>query len=131
MRPGIHPDYPTSQPFTIAVCTSCAAAPATPLLQMLRASIRRCRHGMLVTTECLLGHFTCATRPPHEGVMLLLQPCSPQRTPTGPAQWVGPVSDTADARAVCEWLEQGNWQRHTLPDHLRAETNFARPSMRN
>jgi hypothetical protein len=121
----------TSHPFTIALCGRCSGAPATQLLQMLRASIRRCPHGMLVTTECLLGHLTCATRPPHEGVMLLLQPCSIQRTPTGPAQWMGPVNDIADARAVCDWLEEGHWQRHTLPDHQRAEANFARPSMRN
>lgn len=122
---------PTSHPFTIAICGSCGAGPAAQLLQMLRASIRRCPNGMLVTTECLLGHLTCATRPAHEGVMLLLQPCSIERTPTGPAQWMGPVNDTADTRAVCEWLEQGNWERRTLPDHLRAETNFARPSIRN
>jgi hypothetical protein len=122
---------PTSHPFTIAICGSCGAGPAAQLLQMLRASIRRCPHGMLVTTECLLGHLTCATRPSHEGVMLLLQPCSTQRLPVGPAQWMGPVNDTADARAVCDWLEQGNWEPHTLPDHLRGEANFVRPSIRN
>jgi len=121
----------TSDPFTVAICGSCAPAPAAQLLQMLRASIRRCPHGMLVTTGCLLGHLTCAGRPSREGVMLVLQPCSTRRIPTGPAQWVGPVNDTVDARAVCDWLEQGDWQRHALPVHLGAETNFARPSMRN
>ena len=123
--------YSTSHPFTVAICTSCAAEPAERLLPMLRASIRRCPHGMLVTTGCLLGHLTCATRPSQQGVLLLLQPCSTQRIPTGPAQWMGPVNDTEDARALCDWLEHGNWERHTLPAHLRAEANFARPSMRN
>jgi hypothetical protein len=86
---------------------------------------------MLVTTECLLGRLTCATRPSQQGVLLLLQPCSTQRIPTRPAQWMGPVNGTEDARAVCDWLERGNWECHTLPAHLRAEANFARPSMRN
>jgi len=36
----------TIRPFTVAICGSCAAAPAARLLQMLRASIRRCPHGM-------------------------------------------------------------------------------------
>jgi hypothetical protein len=71
----------TSHPFAVAICGSCAAEPAAQLLQMLRASIRRCPHAMLVTTGCLLGQLTCATRPPLEGVILLLQPCSTQRIP--------------------------------------------------
>jgi hypothetical protein len=121
----------TSRPFTVAVCTSCAAEPATRLLQMLRASVRRCPHGMLVITACLLGQFTCATRPSHNGVMLVLQPCSTDRIPTGPPQWVGPVNNSVDARTVRDWLEQGNWERHRLPDHLRAEATLARPSIRN
>jgi hypothetical protein len=121
----------TSDPFTVAICGSCAPAPAAQLLQMLRASIRRCPHGMLVTTGCLLGHLTCATRPSHQGALLLLQPCSTQRIPTGPAHWMGPVDDADDGRALCDWLEHGNWQRHPLPAHLRAEANFAKPSTRN
>ena len=121
----------TSHPFTVVICRNCAAQPAEQLLQMLRASIRRCPHAMLVTTGCLLGHLTCATRQSHKGMILLLQPCSTHRVPTGPAHWMGPVVDTADARALCDWLEQGNWQSRPLPVRLRAEANFARPSMRN
>src|ERR1700730_2426152 len=121
----------TSHPFIVAICTNCAAEPSERLLQMLRASIRRCPHGMIMTPACLLGHLTCATRPSQQGVLLLLQPCSTQRIPTGPAQWMGPVHDTEDARAARAWLEQGNWERRTLPAHLRAEAIFARPSMRN
>jgi hypothetical protein len=94
----------TGHPFTVAICTSCAAEPPERLLPMLRASIRSCPHGMLVTTGCLLGRLTCATRPSQQGVLLLLQPCSTQRIPTGPAQWMGPVNDTEDARALCDWF---------------------------
>jgi hypothetical protein len=121
----------TPRPFTIAICTRCSAGPQNELLQMLRASIRRSRHGMLVTTDCLLGQLTCATGRSHEGAMLVLQPCSTQRTPTSPAQWIGPVTGTADARAVRDWVAQGHWDRRRLPAHLRAEATLARRSMRN
>ena len=44
---------------------------------------------------------------------------------------MGPVTNTLDARTVCDWLEQGNWERRRLPDHLRGEANLVKPSMRN
>jgi hypothetical protein len=121
----------TSRPFTAAVCTSCAAGPATQLLLALRGSIRRCPHGMLVTTGCLLGEFTCAVRPSGEGAVLVLQPCSVDRTPAGPARWVGPVRHAVDARVVCDWLERGDWELDALPSRLSAEWNFAKPANRN
>ena len=121
----------TRRPFTVAVCMSCAAEPAAQLLQLLRAVVRRCPYGMLVTTKCPLGQLTCATRQSHHGVMLVLQPCSTDRVPTAPAQWVGPVNDAEDARTVREWLERGTWQRHGLPAPLRAEATLAGPSIRN
>lgn len=121
----------TSRPFTIAICTSCSAEPAADLLQMLRASIRRCPHAMLVTTECLLGQLTCGTRGSRDGVMGVLQPCSRHRTPTAPAQWIGPVTGPADARAVRDWVEHGDWNTHELPARLRAEATLSRSSIRN
>jgi hypothetical protein len=123
--------YFTSHPFTITICMRCSAERHTDVLQMLRPSIRRCPHGILVTTECLLGQLTCATRPPHDGVILMLQPCSTARIPTAPAQWLGPITNTAQARAARDWIEQGNWDRHAPPAHLRAEANLSRPSIRN
>jgi hypothetical protein len=81
--------------------------------------------------ELLLGQLTCATRPPHDGVILMLQPCSTARIPTAPAQWLGPITNTAQACAARDWIEQGNWDRHAPPAHLRAEANLSRPSIRN
>jgi hypothetical protein len=92
--------YSTSHPFTVAICTSCAAEPAERLLQMLRASIRRCPHGMLVTTGCLLGHLTCATRPSHQGALLLLQPCSTQQLRQTEHAKLRPHDVTSLVRAV-------------------------------
>jgi hypothetical protein len=122
---------PTTQPFTVAICTTCGAEVTPQLLQLLRDVIRRCPHGMLVMTECLLGQITCATRPAHEGAMLLLQLCSIERTPTAPAQWLGPITDLADARLICEWIVRGGWDCRALPTHLRAEASLQRPSIRN
>jgi hypothetical protein len=122
---------PMRQPFTVAVCTACGAEVTPQLLQMLRNVIRRCPHGILVMTECLIGQLTCATRPAHEGAMVLLQLCSTERTPTAPVQWLGPITDLADARLICEWIERGDWDRRELPTQLRAETTLQRSSIRN
>jgi hypothetical protein len=98
---------------------------------MLRSVIRRCPHGMLVITECLVGQLTCATRSAHQGAMLLLQPCSIERRPTAPAQWLGPITDVADARQICQWIAKGDWDSRELPTHLRAQENLQRSSIRN
>jgi hypothetical protein len=122
---------PTRQPFTLAICTACGADVAPQLLQMLRNVVRRCPHGMLVMTECLLGPLACATRPPHEGAMLLLQLCSIERAPTAPARWLGPITDLADARLVCEWIMRGDWDCRELPIRLRTEATLQQSSIRN
>jgi hypothetical protein len=87
----------------------------TRLLELLRSAIRRCPHGMLVVTECLLGELTCAGRRSSDGVLVIVQPCSSERTPSGPAVWVGPIRDQSDARTVCDWLVDGAWEDQTPP----------------
>jgi hypothetical protein len=63
--------------------------------------------------------------------MLVLQPCSIERTPTAPAQWLGPITDVADARLICQWILRGDWDCQEVPAHLRAEVNLQRSSIRN
>jgi hypothetical protein len=121
----------TRQAFTVAICAACGAQSTPQLLQMLRNVIRRCPHGMLVMTECLVGQLTCATRSAHQGAMLVLQPCSIERTPTAPTQWLGPIADVADARLICQWIARGDWDCRELPPHLRAEPNLHRSSIQN
>ena len=53
----------TSRPFTVALCTSWTAGPELAVVEELRATIRRCKHGVLVTTACMLDPLTCAAPP--------------------------------------------------------------------
>jgi hypothetical protein len=99
------------------------------VLEELRATIRRCAHGMLVTTACMLGPLACAVRP--HGPVVILQPCSVERVPIGSARWIGPINDKADIRALRDWLEQGEWDSGALPDRLRADLRWPNRFSRN
>jgi hypothetical protein len=122
---------PETQPFTLAVCTVCGPDVTPQLLDMLRDVVRRCPHGVLAMTECLLGRITCATRPGSEGAMLLLQLCSAERTPTAPARWLGPVLSLTDAQRIGSWIARCGWQDEELPARLRAEQSLLRSGSRN
>jgi hypothetical protein len=116
----------TSRPFTVALCTSCAAGPELAVVEELRATIRRCKHGVLVTTACMLDPLTCAARPHRPGTIVILQPCSVDRVPSGPACRIGPINDKNDVRALRDWLEQGEWI--TAPRRTGCAQNYAGPT---
>ena len=104
-------------PFTVVVCTGCGAAEMA-VLEALRAVVRRCRHGILVSAPCLLGPQVCQTR--HgQGAVVMLQPCWPDRSPVGPAQWIGPITDSAELAELCDWIASGEWAG-ALPSAPRA-----------
>jgi hypothetical protein len=109
----------TSRPLTVFLCTSCPAKRELAALDELRATIRRCAYGMLVTTACMLGPLACAGRP--HGPIVILQPCSVEQVPIGSARWIGPINDKNDVHVLHDWLEQGEWDYWALPDRLRAE----------
>jgi hypothetical protein len=108
----------TQRPFTVALCTRCGSGADTSLLEHLRATIRVCHQGILVTTGCLLGDLACASRGAHTGAVLMLQPCTIERRPLGPARWIGPIDADADVVAVCRWIESGQWGLDGLPEGL-------------
>lgn len=114
----------TSRPFTVLLCKECAAGPELAILDELRSTIRRCDHGVLLTTACMLGVLTCAPRTHGPGAMVMLQPCSIHRAPNGPAHWIGPINDPNEVRVVCDWVQQGGWDLRTLPKRLRAELRW-------
>ncbi|KAA0098018.1 hypothetical protein CIW49_15195 [Mycolicibacterium sp. P1-18] len=100
-------------PYTVVVCAACASDGNSATLDALRATVRRSRHGMLVTTGCLWERPACAASAPG-GVTVVVQPCDVDRRPDGPARRLGSVGPK-DVRAVCRWLERGDWD---APLHL-------------
>lgn len=121
----------TERPFTVAVCTACDTDSRPGLMPALRQTVRNCPHSVLVATQCLLGQLTCATSSREGGVMLIVQPCTNDRVPTGSVQWIGPVTTEVDVAAACEWIANGEWDRNDLPTNLRADLNLARTSRLN
>ena len=120
------PNTATDRAFTLVVCTGCTAGQGLSVLDELRTTIRRCRHVVLVAAGCMLGPLTCAACPDGPGVLVLLQPCSTERTPAGPATWVGPINDRHDATDVGDWVQRGEWSLASLPRHLRPALNRMR-----
>ncbi|MGV0743763.1 hypothetical protein [Mycolicibacterium sp. XJ870] len=94
--------------FTAAVCSRCTAA--GPVLDELRAAVRRAPHGMLVSTGCLLDQLSCVGRA--DGTMVLVQPCASDRTPTGPAVMFGPIATAEAADELRKWIDRREWARH-------------------
>ncbi len=121
----------TQRPFTVALCTRCGSAPDASLLEHLRATIRVCHQGILVTTGCLLGDLACASRGAHSGAVVMLQPCTIERRPLGPARWIGPIDADADVIAVCRWIVSGQWGLDGLPERLSGAARTVQAAMTN
>jgi hypothetical protein len=116
----------TDRPFTVVVCTVCAADDALSVIEELRPTIRRCPRAMLVSATCLLGPLTCASRATGCGVMALVQPCTDDRIACGPPHWIGPITDNGEAAALCDWLEHGQWENTPVPRQLRGHQFWTR-----
>ena len=114
----IRPHRATARPFTLVLCTACRSSLGPAVLEQLRATVRHTRHGVLVTTGCLLGEFTCLARRRSDGAVLMLQPCTTDRIAQGPAKWIGAIDNLDDVQIVCAWLERGHWESDDLPDRL-------------
>jgi hypothetical protein len=118
----------SDEPFNAVVCRAgpCARA-AVPLLRHLGAATRRCPHGVLVSTGCLLRASRCLRAPGHDsGAYLLVQPCDLDRRPRGTAIGVGPVLTAADAAAVAAWLAGDRLDAARLESRLRLTPRRAR-----
>lgn len=96
--------------FTIVVCDDGAPPNCMSIADVLRATITRSAHGMLIIGDSTGAPFTS----------LLFQQCSKARVSTAPPVWIGPVNGEADAEAVREWIEGGIWEADLLPVHLRS-----------
>jgi hypothetical protein len=114
----------TDRTFTVFVCSSCAGGMESLVLDELGKSIRRCRHGVLVSAPCLAGKLSCAAYLDGSGPVAVLQPCSKDRTPVGPPQWIGPLTNLADTEEAQAWIERGDWTIDTLPQRLQSPLNW-------
>jgi hypothetical protein len=88
----------------------------------LRECVRRNRHGVLVSAGCLLGRLGChalGVSGRRAGALVVVQRCSPDRAPIGPALWIGPLSTVEDVATVCRWLDAGDLTSTNLPARLR------------
>ena len=112
--------------FTVALCQACGD-PELPVLQHLRETIRRCPHGVLVSSSCLLGRLSCHTRTisgSPGGAIVVVQPCSStSREPLGHAIRVGPLRTHADLAALARWLRQSRLTPGSLPPRLQPRRN--------
>jgi hypothetical protein len=113
----------TDRAFTVFVCSNCTARPGLSVLKELGESVRRCRHGVLVSAPCLAGKLGCAAHSDDPGAMAILQPCTKDRSPVGLPQWIGPINNPSDAEETRAWIERGEWTIATLPPHLQSPLN--------
>ncbi|WP_214370601.1 hypothetical protein [Pseudonocardia sp. H11422] len=106
--------------FTAVVCTAggCRATPdeASRTGEMLRDVVRASRHGVLVSSGCLLGATSCRLRP--SAPLVVVQPCDADRRPTRPAVRIGPLCTAADVAALEGWLRCGRLDPALLPARL-------------
>lgn len=120
----------TNRPFTVAACAVCAPDITEAVMPKVKEVVRNCPHAVLVVTNCFLGTVADVSMGSGQGVLLVLQPCRVDRSPTSTLRWVGPVRTEAQARTVCGWIASGDWSRGSLPPTLRLQANLVRsPSL--
>jgi hypothetical protein len=112
----------TERAFTVVVCSCCAAGCELFVLKELGKSVRRCRHGILVSAPCLAGKLSCAIHN-NAGTIAVLQPCLKDRSPLGSPYRIGPINNAFDTEEAQGWIERGDWTIATLPQHLQSPLN--------
>jgi hypothetical protein len=108
------------QPFHVALCRQGPCSADRGMLEVLRGVVGRSRHGVLVSTGCLLGAPRCRHRPgPDSGPVVVVQPSAADGRPRGSAVVIGPVLTGRDAKSVAAWLADGALDGDRLGPHLR------------
>ncbi|WP_128510232.1 hypothetical protein [Streptomyces inhibens] len=86
-----------SRPFTLIARTNCPNIAGEPVMDQLRAAVRTCPYGIMISTGCLGGLLRCTRG---GGLRAAVQPCAKDRTPSGPVIRLGPIATEADAELV-------------------------------
>lgn len=119
--------------FTVVLCDDCEDDGELPILAVLRETIRRSSHGVLVRARCSLGRLWCHARKTSgpAGRAVLVQPCTSSRTPLGTVILVGPVRTADDLAALARWLQSVPLTVTELPPRLCQIANQRHPARRN
>ena len=99
----------TDRAFIAFVCGGCGQSDSVNVPEAVRAVIRNCPLGVLAESQCILGGSPCGMRTSGEGVIVAVQPSSPDELPVGGPQIRGPIATNADLIEFCFWLESGWW----------------------
>lgn len=116
----------SAEGYTLLACcgSGCEAHPRRgDVEESVRDIVRRSSHGVLVMSSgCVLGTLLCRTCGPGSGrvhgTVALVQPCTAERKPTGPAVPVGPLSSVDHLIALLRWLRGVELTAATLPRQL-------------
>ena len=110
--------------FTAVVCrgTACGTEHGDTAVRVLGECVRHHPHAMLISMGCLLGRIGCRALTTNgqrrAGSLLAVQPCRADRSPVGPAVWIGPLASAEDVAEVCQWLYAGDLRPIALPARL-------------
>jgi hypothetical protein len=97
----------TDRAFVAFVCRGCNASDGVDVTEAVRSVVRHCPLGMLAESQCIGGGSPCAMRAGGEGVIVAVQPTSPDEL--GRPRICGPLATNADLTEFCLWLESGSW----------------------
>lgn len=93
------------QQFNVALCRQGPCSADRGVLEALRGAVRRSRHGVLVSTGCLLGAPRCRqSAGPESGPVVIVQPSDAGGRARGPAIIIGPVLTARDTKTLAAWL---------------------------
>jgi hypothetical protein len=99
----------TDRAFIAFVCKGCNARHRVDVTEGVRAVVRHCSFGVLAESDCILGEVACGMQTSGKGVIVALQPTSPDYRATSRPLIRGPLATNADLTEFCFWLESGSW----------------------
>jgi hypothetical protein len=99
----------TDRAFIAFVCKGCNARDRVDVTEGVRAVVRHCSFGVLAESECILGEVACGMQTSGNGVIVAVQPTSPDYRATGRPLIRGPLATNAELTEFCFWLESGSW----------------------
>jgi hypothetical protein len=97
----------TDRAFIAFVCGGCTMSDGVNVMEAVVAVIRNCPLGVLAESQCILGGSPCDMRTSGGGVVVAVQPLSPDELPVGGPHIRGPIATNEDLIDFCSWLESG------------------------